>query len=44
LRGAGRSRKWSQLLSKTGTGFEQKPHEHWHIDIARIIDGTFYSL
>jgi putative transposase len=47
LRQAGRLRRWAQLPSKKGTGFEQPlaPHEHWHIDIAHInIHGTFYYL
>ena len=39
--------KWPRSASKKGTGFHQpeKPHEHWHIDIAYInICGTFYYL
>ena len=47
LRGEGRLRRWAQKPSKKGKGFDQpeKPHEHWHIDIAHInIHGTFYYL
>lgn len=47
LREAGRLRRWAHKASKKGTGFEQpqKPHDHWHIDIAHInIHGTFYYL
>jgi transposase InsO family protein len=47
LHAAGRLQPWSRKPSKKGTGFEQPlaPHQHWHIDIARInIHGTFYYL
>jgi putative transposase len=47
LRTAGRLRRWAGKPSKKGKGFDQpeKPHEHWHIDIAYInIHGTFYYL
>ena len=36
-----------QKPSKKGQGFQQpeRPHEHWHIDVAYInICGTFYHL
>ncbi|MCP4453916.1 MAG: transposase family protein, partial [Planctomycetes bacterium] len=39
--------KWPRSASKKGAGFHQpeKPHEHWHIDIAYLnICGTFYYL
>jgi transposase InsO family protein len=39
--------RWNQKPSKKGQGFRQpeKPHEHWHIDVAYInICGTFYYL
>jgi hypothetical protein len=39
--------RWAQKSSKKGQGFQQpeKPHEHWHIDVAYInICGTFYYL
>jgi transposase InsO family protein len=39
--------RWNQKPSKKGQGFQQpeKPHEHWHIDVAYInICGTFYYL
>ena len=39
--------RWNRQPSKKGTGFVQpdKPHAHWHIDIAYInIAGTFYYL
>jgi putative transposase len=39
--------RWAQKPSKKGQGFQQpeKPHEHWHIDVAYInICGTFYYL
>jgi putative transposase len=39
--------RWDQKPSKKGQGFQQpeKPHEHWHIDVAYInICGTFYYL
>jgi transposase InsO family protein len=47
LRTAGRLRRWAGKPSKKGKGFDQpeKPHKHWHIDIAYInIHGTFYYL
>lgn len=38
-------RKWNGKQSKKGTGFEQPPHQHWHIDVSYInISGTFYYL
>ena len=39
--------RWNRTPSKKGTGFTQpeKPHQHWHIDIAYInVRGTFYYL
>lgn len=39
--------RWAQEPSAKGQGFQQpeKPHEHWHIDVAYInICGTFYYL
>jgi transposase InsO family protein len=39
--------RWNEKPSKKGQGFQQpeKPHEHWHIDVAYInICGTFYYL
>jgi putative transposase len=39
--------RWAQTPSTKGQGFQQpeKPHEHWHIDVAYInICGTFYYL
>ncbi len=47
LQGAGRLDRWTRRTSKKGTGFEQpeKPHEHWHMDIAYLnLGGTFYYL
>jgi transposase-like protein len=47
LKEAGRLKKWAKSPSSKGTGFQQpqKPHQHWHIDIAYInICGTFYYL
>lgn len=47
LRAAGRLDRWNRKPSKKGTGFVQpeKPHEHWHIDMAYInVAGTFYYL
>lgn len=43
----GRLAKWSRGRSKKGTGFAQpdRPHQHWHIDIAYLnVGGTFYYL
>ena len=40
-------RKWNRRPSKKGTGFQgpNRPHEHWHVDIAYLnICGTFYYL
>lgn len=39
--------RWAQTPSTKGQGFRQpeKPHEHWHIDVAYVnICGTFYDL
>ena len=39
--------RWAHEPSAKGQGFQQpeKPHEHWHIDVAYInICGTFYYL
>jgi putative transposase len=39
--------RWAQEPSAKGQGFQQpeRPHEHWHIDVAYInICGTFYYL
>lgn len=39
--------RWARKPSKKGTGFvqPQKPHQHWHIDIAYLnVGGTFYYL
>ena len=47
LKKAGLLMKWAKTLSKKGKGFHQpqKPHQHWHVDIAYInICGTFYYL
>lgn len=47
LRAAGRLDRWNHKPSKKGTGFVQpeKPHQHWHIDMAYInITGTFFYL
>jgi transposase InsO family protein len=47
LKKAGMLKKWAKATSKKGKGFHQpqKPHQHWHIDIAYInICGTFYYL
>ena len=47
LKQANMLNKWPRSASKKGTGFHQpeKPHEHWHLDIAYInICGTFYYL
>jgi transposase InsO family protein len=47
LKKAGMLKKWAKTSSKKGKGFHQpqKPHQHWHIDIAYInICGTFYYL
>lgn len=44
---AGLMERWNRKPSKKGTGFIQpeKPHQHWHIDIAYLnISGTFYYL
>jgi putative transposase len=45
LHGAGRLDRWSRRPSKKGTGFQapERPHQHWHIDIAYLnLGGTFY--
>ena len=47
LKEAGLLKKWAKTSSRRGKGFQQpeKPHQHWHIDIAYInICGTFYYL
>lgn len=47
LRAHNRLDRWNRRPSKKGSGFQQpqRPHEHWHIDIAYInIGGTFYYL
>ncbi len=47
LKRAGVLKKWGKTTSRKGKGFHQpqKPHQHWHIDIAYInISGTFYYL
>jgi putative transposase len=47
LKKAGVLKKWANTASRKGKGFHQpeKPHQHWHIDIAYInICGTFYYL
>lgn len=47
LQGAGRLDRWTRQPSRKGTGFQQpeKPHQHWHIDIAYLnLGGTFYYL
>ena len=44
---AGVLRRWNGKPSKKGTGFNgpQRPHEHWHVDIAYLnIWGTFYYM
>lgn len=47
LRDAGLLDRWNRKASKKGTGFHQpeRPHEHWHIDVACLNVGwTFYYL
>jgi len=47
LRSHNRLDRWNRRSSKKGTGFKQpnRPHDHWHIDIAYInVGGTFYYL
>jgi putative transposase len=47
LKAAGLLDRWNRTPSKKGTGFVQpdRPHRHWHVDIAYInIAGTFYYL
>lgn len=47
LKKAGLLIRWNQGESKKGTGFKgpDRPHQHWHIDIAHInILGTIYYL
>jgi len=47
LRQAGLLQRWDRTASRKGQGFEQpdKPHQHWHIDIAYLnLGGTFYYL
>jgi transposase InsO family protein len=44
---AGLLDRWNRKHSKKGTGFVQpeRPHQHWHIDIAYLnVAGTFYFL
>lgn len=47
LKAAGLLDRWNREPSKKGTGFAQpeRPHQHWHIDIAYLnIASTFYYL
>lgn len=47
LKAAGLLDKWNRKESKKGTGFvaPQRPHEHWHVDLAYLnLGGTFYYL
>jgi putative transposase len=47
LSAAGLLDRWNRKPSMKGTGFIQpeRPHQHWHIDIAYLnIAGTFYYL
>jgi transposase InsO family protein len=47
LRDAGLLQRWNRTTTSKGTGFKQpeKPHDHWHMDIAYLnIRGTFYYL
>ena len=47
LKGAGLIRSKSAEPSRKGQGFNHpdRPHEHWHIDIAYLnVSGTFYYL
>ncbi len=47
LRDAGLLQRWNQSTKSKGNGFQQpeKPHDHWHTDIAYLnICGTFYYL
>ena len=47
LKQVGLLQRWARTASRKGQGFEQpdKPHEHWHIDIAYLnLGGTFYYL
>jgi len=47
LSAAGVIDRWNKTPSKKGSGFvqPQRPHEHWHVDIAYLnILGTFYYL
>lgn len=47
LLAADRLKRWNDLESKKGEGFEhpKKAHEHWHVDISYLnVCGTFYYL
>lgn len=47
LRDAGLLQRWNKSTKSKGNGFQQpeKPHDHWHTDIAYLnICGTFYYL
>ena len=47
LHKAGLLDRWHRSPSRKGAGFQQpeKPHEHWHVDIAYInVAGTFFYL
>jgi putative transposase len=47
LKAAGRLDRWHRKPSLKGSGFvqPQRPHAHWHIDIAYLnVAGTFYYL
>ena len=47
LKNAGLLARWNRKPSSKGTGFDQpeKPHAHWHTDIAYVnVRGTFYHL
>ncbi len=47
LKAAGMLQRWNRKPSLKGTGFHQpqRPHRHWHVDIAYVnIAGTFYFL
>lgn len=45
LKAAGLLDRWNRIPSRKGTGFVQpeRPHQHWHIDIAYLnVGGTFF--
>ena len=47
LKRAGLLGRWNKRTTTKGDGFQQpdRPHEHWHVDIAYLnICGTFYYL